>query len=287
MTDRYAPENLIDLDRYPLLDLDSDAAQAVIDEAKSTIARDGAVSFPGFLKPGAIASMADQAEALVPLAYPGPTRATPYFFNYDIATSDDPTHPVRRTSPRRLAQVAYDLIPPESALYRLYHWDPVPAFLAKILEHDRLYRMVDPYQSLNISIMEEGGCQQWHFDRGLFVTTLLLQAPEGGGVFEYVPNLRDDGDEHFTDVRAVLDGDRDRLRRIEIEPGMLNLFMGHYAMHRVTPVEGKRRRIQTALAYATTPDRTGNLKSSILHYGPRVAVRAGLSAAERDALIAG
>ena len=40
----------------------------------------------------------------------------------------------------------------------------------------RNIRNLDPYQSLNISVMDEGGCQQWHFDGGNMVTTLLLQA---------------------------------------------------------------------------------------------------------------
>lgn len=163
----------------------------------------------------------------------------------------------------------------------------MPGFLAGVLGYEKLFRMIDQFQSLNISIMQENGCQQWHFDRGVFVTTLLLQASEGGGVFEYIPNIREDADENFDDVRAVLDGDTSRIRRIEIEPGMLNLFKGHYSMHRVTPVEGTRRRIQTALAYAPMPDRIGNLKSSLLHYGPRVAIRAGLDREQRLALLPG
>ena len=31
----------------------------------------------------------------------------------------------------------------------------------------------------------------WHFDNSEFAITLLLQAPEAGGVFEYVRDLRD------------------------------------------------------------------------------------------------
>ena len=103
------------------------------------------------------------------------------------------------------------------------------------------------------------------------VTTLLLQAPEAGGVFEYVPDLRSDESENFEQVQQVLDGDSNRVKRLKLEAGTLSLFRGHYSMHRVTEVEGSRTRIQAILGFSTTPDLQGNLESSILHYGPRVA----------------
>ncbi len=280
MTNSRAPEDLVDLTRYPLTSPNSPQYQQLVDDLTTTLDQTGSASLPGFLKPNAITLMANEGNALEPLAYPGPREATPYFFNYDIANTDEPGHPTRIKGERQLAQVAYDLIPPESALYKLYHWRPLPDFLAAILGYKELHQMTDHYQSLNISIMQQGGCQQWHFDRGVFVTTLLLQEPDSGGVFEYVPSIRSEDDEHFAEVKAVLDGDRSRIRQVKIQAGMMNLFKGHYSMHRVTPVTGKRRRIQTALAYSPTPNREGNLKSSLLHYGPRVAIRAQLDSSE-------
>ncbi len=285
MTDPRAPENLVDLSRYPLNDPGCAMFGDIVRSARNSLAETGSVSFPGFLTPDAVDLMAAEAEALSPLAYEGPRAATPYFFNYDLARTDDPDHPVNRRNRRALSQVAYDLIPPESALYQLYHWDPLPGFLARILEHDRLYRTEDPYQALNISVMREGGCQQWHYDRSSFVTTLLVQEAETGGDFEYVPGLREDTDEHYDAVRAVLDGDRTRVRRLELEPGALNLFKGHYALHRVTETGGARKRLQTIFGYSPEPGVTGSLKSSIMHYGPRVGVRAGLDPADIRALV--
>jgi hypothetical protein len=119
--------------------------------------------------------------------------------------------------------------------------------------------------------MDEGGCQQWHFDGGNMVTTLLLQEPEGGGVFEYAPSIRSDDDENFSAVQAVLDGNSDRVIQNPLRAGTLSLFRGHYSMHRVTEVVGKRQRLQAILGYSTNPAMFGKLESSILHYGPRVA----------------
>ncbi len=119
--------------------------------------------------------------------------------------------------------------------------------------------------------MNEGGCQQWHFDSGNMVTTLLLQEPEGGGVFEYAPAIRTDSDENFEAVQAVLQGDRKRISRNQLCAGTLSLFRGHYSLHRVTPVRGKGQRLQAIPGYSTRVDMIGNRESSILHYGPRVA----------------
>jgi hypothetical protein len=134
-----------------------------------------------------------------------------------------------------------------------------------------VYQSRDPYQSLNISVMDEGGCQQWHFDSGNMVTTLLLQEPDGGGVFEYAPAIRSDNDENFEAVQAVLDGHSERVIQNQLHAGTLSLFQGHYSMHRVTTVVGKRQRLQAILGYSTNPAMYCKLESSILHYGPRAA----------------
>jgi hypothetical protein len=269
---------LIGLDRYPINDLSSPAGQQLITQIRSSLEKTGSCSLPDFICAEAISAMAEQAGSLAPLAYRGPAEVTPYFFNYklgdDIEVADD--HPLNRKGRRNLSQVATDLIPEAHLLSRLYYSAVVSDFLAQVLEQS-VYRNQDKYQSLNISMMEAGGCQQWHFDSGPMVTTLLLQEPEAGGHFEYVPDLRSDDDENFNDVQRVLDGERHRVKRIELKAGTLSLFRGHYSMHRVTEVSGARTRIQAILGFSTEPDLQGSLDSSILHYGPRVAELEGLA----------
>ena len=264
--------NFIDLDRYPLNDLAGTAGQQLVDQTRAALDQEGSFSMPGFIHRSAVAEMAAEASTLQNLAYQGPTEVTPYFFNYDlgkgIKVADD--HPLKRKGKRNLSQVASDLIPDHHRLSRLYHSPVLTDFLAAILDQ-AVYRNQDKYQSLNISVMNAGGCQQWHFDSGPMVTTLLLQAPEAGGVFEYVPELRSDESENFVQVQQVLDGASDGVKRLKLEAGTLSLFRGHYSMHRVTEVAGRRTRIQAILGFSTTPGMQGNLDSSILHYGPRVA----------------
>lgn len=266
---RAEPPDMVDLARYPITQLEGPRGRLLVAEGRAALAATGAWCLPGFLRREAVLAMAAEAEALVPLAYHGPTEATPYFYDYD-ATGLPEGHTRRRTSPRRLSQIAYDLIPEQSGIRRLYHWDALPQFMAAVLDAPRIYRSADPYQALNIAVMEDGGQQQWHFDTNECNVTLLLQASEGGGEFEWVPWIRSDADENYDAVGRVLDGIRDGVRSIAIEPGMLMLFQGRNSLHRVAPMQGRRRRLQTILGFNRKPSQVGSLASSILHYGPRV-----------------
>ena len=82
----------------------------------------------------------------------------------------------------------------------------------------------------------------WHFDTNEFTVSMLTQAAEGGGVFEYCPNIRSAAAENFDDVRAVLAGRGEHLvRRLTLRPGDLQLFQGRYSLHRVSTVRGEHR----------------------------------------------
>jgi hypothetical protein len=257
---------------YPLDCLDSTDGQALLKQVRTSLQQDGSCTLPNFVTADVLQKLAAEAHSITHLAYPGPTEVSPYFFNYRLGEGETlaDTHPLKRKGKRQLSQVATDLIPPDYLLSKLHHSPLMIDFLSSVLQQP-VYQSRDPYQSLNISVMDEGGCQQWHFDAGNMVTTLLLQEPEGGGVFEYAPAIRSDNDENFAAVQAVLDGHGERVIRNQLRAGTLSLFRGHYSMHRVTPVVGKRQRLQAILGYSTNPALYGKLESSILHYGPRVA----------------
>jgi predicted 2-oxoglutarate/Fe(II)-dependent dioxygenase YbiX len=263
---------IIDTERYPLDRLQSAAGQALLQRVRERMQRDGCCTLPDFVGADVLERMAAEMREIAHLAYPGPSEVSPYFFNYRLGEGEDlpADHPLRRKGKRNLAQIAADLIPAGSLLSQLYRGPLLREFLGAVLQQP-VYRSCDPYQSLNVSVMNEDGCQQWHFDAGNMVTTLLLQEPEDGGVFEYAPAIRADDDENFAAVQAVLDGRSERVIRNRLRAGTLSLFRGHYSLHRVTPVIGKRQRLQAILGYSTRPELYGKLESSILHYGPRVA----------------
>jgi hypothetical protein len=263
---------VIDLNRYPIDRLSSAEAKGWLREVRDRLADDGSCVFPQFVHDKALQTLASEASAIAHLAYPGPTEVSPYFFNYKLGQgqqyADD--HPLYRMGKRNLGQIATDLIPESHLLDQLYRHPSMRDFLAEIVSQP-VYLNADPYQSLNISVMNEGGCQQWHFDGSKMVTTLLLQEPEAGGVFEYVPGIRSEDSENFDAVQSVLDGDSDAIRQIKLQAGSLSLFQGHYSIHRVTDVIGNHQRLQAILGYSTEPGYLGKFDSSLLHYGPRIA----------------
>ena len=263
---------IINTGNYPLDQLASADALVLISETRDKLQQDGSCTLPEFVYPDALQQMVQQANEILHLAYPGPNEVSPYFFNYRLGEGRDlpQQHPLRRKGKRCLAQIAADLIPQSHLLRQIYQDEMMVNFLGAILDQP-VYRNKDPYQSLNISVMDQGGCQQWHFDSGNMVTTLMLQEPEGGGEFEYAPAIRSDDDENFDAVQSVLDDKSDLVQRIKLCAGTLSLFRGHYSLHRVTEVIGQRQRIQAILGYTTVPNLLGNKESSILHYGPRVA----------------
>jgi predicted 2-oxoglutarate/Fe(II)-dependent dioxygenase YbiX len=269
---RIMPALIVNTELYPLDRLDAKVGQAWLSQVRGDLHQQGSCTLPNFVTAEVLQQMAEQARSITHLAYPGPTAVSPYFFNYRLGEGESlpNSHPLRRIGKRRLAQVASDLIPADFLLCKLHGSKLMIDFLSSVLQQP-VYQNRDPYQSLNISVMDEGGCQQWHFDAGNMVTTLLLQEPEGGGVFEYVPAIRAETDENFAAVEAVLDGRSDRVIQNRLCAGTLSLFRGHYSLHRVTPVLGKRQRLQAILGYSTNPAMYGKLESSILHYGPRVA----------------
>ena len=137
---------------------------------------------------------------------------------------------------------------------RLYNNSKFQAFLALVLGEEKLYPYADPQSSINVHYAHDGQELGWHFENSSFAITLLLQAPKGGGQFEYVPRLRDSaaGEMNFAGVSDVLDGSAS-VHRLEMQPGALALFRGRNSMHRVTPTAGDQTRLLVVLAYNDAP----------------------------------
>lgn len=260
--------NIVDLAKYPQLAGGTDGIDAAVAAFSGALRRDGVCVLPGFLLPEARRHLAADLESLIGQASRGPLEATAYYG----AGQDGfpPGHPRRRLIPREMLELAYDQIPSDSALHRLYGSETFCAFLAAILGVGRLYRYDDPYQSITTSLTPEGSGQNWHFDDTDFITTLMIQAPEQGGAFECRPNLRRPQDENYEGVTEILDGKRDELRTIPFAEGALMIFQGLYALHQVTPVRGKRTRIVAVLSFDTRPGRRVPAGRNRELFGPRV-----------------
>jgi hypothetical protein len=267
MQESGGPARYVDLERYPILDLDAPAAQPLIARCRAELRTTGACVLPGFLSAAGLALMAEEARLVAPFAHWGDSGpgGTAYLEPPDTSFSEG--HPRRRLQPSSVGAVAYDLIPPDHALCQLYEWDGLMAFIERVVDRGRLWRYADPLGGLNVAVMREGDRLLWHYDQTDFVTSILLQDCEAGGAFEYVPMMRQPGNENYDRVSRLLDGERSEVVRLDIRPGTFVFFEGRQSIHRVSPIEGKTDRHIALLGFDTKPDSRSSERLRMRRYG--------------------
>ncbi len=259
------PSELVDLARYPITDRSSKGYADLITFCREQLLNCGACVLPGFVHQKGVADMADEAAELALLAHHNTVVGNAYL------TEIDPTLPEtdarRMTDTTSLGAVAYDQMPASSLLRRLYEWDFLMEFLADALGKERLFRYADPMGALNIAVMGDGDYLRWHFDQTDFVTTILLQPGLAGGEYEFVPMIRSGDKPNYEHVKAVLNGSREGVITLDIQPGGLVLFEGRNSLHRVTEVQGAKARLIALLGYDTKPGTTGSEYLRQIRYG--------------------
>lgn len=248
--------DVVDLDRYPILDLDGPLVRAQQDALAST----GVCILPGFLRPAAVEKLMAESDDLAPLAYLSDVAGSPYL---EVPADSWPAeHPRRAVVHTRLRAVAYDQFPEGSILRDLYEDDALMDFIGAVLGHSRLYRYADPLGALNLAVMEEGDELGWHYDQTDFVVSLAIQPSQGGGEFVSARRIRQPDDEHYDEVGRILAGEmHESIETVPMTPGTLMLFEGRWSLHRVTPVVGDVPRYVGLLAYDTKP---GTVSSELL-----------------------
>lgn len=244
-----AVDDMIDARHYPLAN--SPARAAIVERGRAQLRATGFAALPGLVTPEAAARMTAEALAAAPAAHRRDKLLGAY---HDAPTADmAEDHPLRRRHPYCMHVVATDLFPAQGMFRRLYESAALTDLVADLLEEPSLHRCADPLLSCAATVMGEGDQHGWHFDSNDFVVTLLLQKPEAGGEFEFCPGIRTDEDQNFPGVAAVMDGTAPGLHQPRVEAGTLMLFRGKYAIHRVTPVVGKRQRVIAIFSYDRQP----------------------------------
>jgi hypothetical protein len=165
--------------------------------------------------------------------------------------------------------LAADLLPEFSPLKTIYYWENMMQFISGIVG-DKVYAFEDSLGPVNALCCKRGDHSAWHFDSdNAFTMTLMLQAPEGGGKFQMIPNLRTDGDQCYDQVSKALLGSQDDAITVGREEGALCIFRGCNSLHRVTPVEGDRLRIMGTFFYENEPGVIGDPVVNETVYGRR------------------
>ena len=259
--------DVVDLDRYPIDELESDRGRAFVAACREQLGRDGVCNLPGFVTSVAIAEMIRLATKLVSASHRTDDTHTIYFEPVDATVAA--AHP--RAAQQRSAKqtIACDQIPADAPIRRLYDSDDLTRFIAAVLGKAELHRSADLLDAVMIALFEDGDELGWHFDRSEFAVTVMYQEAERGGDFEYYPGLRSEADPNYATIEKVLhgDGDGEGAVRLPSGPGSLAIFHGRHALHRVSPVEGARPRINSVLTYSEKPDMRLNALTRGLFYG--------------------
>jgi hypothetical protein len=257
--------DLVDLDRYPIHELDGAAAQSLVAECREGLRSEGAVRLDAFVRKDAIGRMAEEASVIAAQGYPNDASHNCYFDD-EIDESLPEDHPRRIMVRSAQKAVAMDLLPENFGPRRIYASDEVLAFVMAALEKDVLYPSADSLDGVNMTVYEEGDELGWHFDQSEFSVTLMIQRSQAGGDFEYAPMVRTPDDERYEDVRAVLLGETPP-KLLASEPGTLAFFRGRFSLHRVPPVVGATPRMNSVLTYSVEPSHTLSPMAQRMYYG--------------------
>lgn len=256
--------NMVNLRRYPIVDLESAEGTAFARSCREEYTQTGLCMLADFIVPEALQTLAREATSSVEDAYFCKSSHSAYLTADDPGLAEDDV--ARRQEQTFVGSVPYDRIDPQSQLRALYQWDPLKDFIGYVLGKETLYRFADPFGACSINVFVDGGEHGWHFDESEFTVTLMLQPPDIGGAFEYLPLIRGRDDEEKL-VAGVLDGDRDGVVELPFTAGTLLIFGGNQTIHRVTRVQGERPRLVPVLCYSETPGQVNSETVRQLFWG--------------------
>jgi hypothetical protein len=261
---------LLDLDRYPLDRRDDPAVVAAIDDARSALEATGCAIVRGLVSSAGVAALDNEITERKQTTHYSTEVMNPYFH-----TTPDPAfpahHPVNTFIERSSGFIAGDAWGPVGAMNSLFRAAPLTRFVAACLDLDELHCYADPLAGLTANILEPGQQFTWHFDTNDFAVTVLVAESDAGGLFEYVPDIRSDGDEGFDRIQAVLDDDpsaRQEVTTLDLRPGDMQIFRGRNSLHRVTRVPaGSATRHAAIFAYTAEAGVIGRVERTRQLFG--------------------
>lgn len=251
---------IVQLDEFPIHD------PLFIKQCKQQLDENGALVLADFLSDSAIKKIVQEGLDNQHLAFFSSKQHNVYLKEADKNYPAE--HPRNRQITSSKGCITDDQIPLDSPLKTLYDAPSFRAFLATVFNEEKLYNYADELSSINLHYAKQGQELGWHFDESSFAITLLIQAPDAGGSFEYIENMRDAdaGEMNYEGVKKVLDNEL-AVKTLTAQAGTLTLFRGRNAIHRVTPTEGDTTRLLTVLAYNSQPNVALSESARMTFYG--------------------
>jgi alkylated DNA repair dioxygenase AlkB len=239
------PEKIFNLHHHPIQNV------RYTQSCKAQLDSTGALVMENFLSVDTLESLQNEAREVRPLAYFCSQNHNAYLLDSDPSLPDEHIRNLEQVSDKGC--VPHDQIPANSPLRTLYEWPVFREFLESVLDLS-VYPYADKLSSININYYEQGQQLGWHYDNASFAITLMVQAPESGGEFEYLEKVRDreSGEQGYADTEAVIKGII-QPKTLAMGDGALVLFRGRNSLHRVAPVAGAHARILVTLNFNTEP----------------------------------
>jgi len=264
MNDRL--KTIVNLEKYPIQNLNSKKIKKLIKKCKNDLDQFSCSTIPNFILPKSLEKMNLELEKKINKVYMSKKNINPYLYSKDDTSLPD-DHPKRIFMKRNNGYLNSDLFKKNSEIKFLYEQEELLRFVSECLGISPIYRWADPLACHAYNVMKPNGILPWHFDSCEFTLSLMIKKPEKGGIFEYCPFIREPGNENFEEVKKVLDGDRTKVRQLNLEVGDLQIFKGRFTLHRVTKVEGKTPRYLCIPAYVLDPWRVNTPEHSKAIYG--------------------
>jgi hypothetical protein len=280
---QFDPSDLIDLVKYPIDRRESVEYEELVALTRAELNERGCSVLPAFTPARSIGDLVAEAESVAEKGHRSFNQTNPYF------TRDDPSlpnsHPIRRFYPRSNIFVPADNFGTDSLLRAIYERPDFAAFVQDALTETAFHRYADPLADVIVNVVEDGNGFPWHFDTNNFTVTLALQNGLAGGEFQYSPNLRTPTWENYGGVQSVLDGGADGVETLRLQPGDLQIFRGRYSLHRVTPVEGQRKRYVAIFSFVEEANMVGSPERTRQLYGRILPIHLERAGQRRDNLL--
>ena len=259
--------DLVDLDRYPIHEPESEGYAAAVESARTGLRAVGCAVIKDLVRPEALQRLGREIWERKDTTHFSTQVINPYFhFHHN---DDYPErHPMNTFLERSSGFIPGDSWEDTTAMRVMFENPQLARFLADCLEIPELHPYADPLAGLTANILDPGQQFTWHFDTNEFAVTVLVEEADEGGLFEYVPNIRSDGDEGFDAIQNVLEGGRDGVTTLDLRPGDMQIFRGRYSRHAVSRVAADSKPRHAAIfAYTEKPGVIGRVERTQQLFG--------------------
>ncbi len=227
--------DLIDLDTHPIDQPGSTSYNLTVEAARKQLRGNGCAIIKNLVRPAALRALSKEITERKQTTHFSTQTMNPYFHT-DRNPEYPDDHPVNTFLERSSGFIPGDSWQSSCATDVMFRAPQLARFLADCLEIPELHCYADPLAGLTANILDPGQQFTWHFDTNDFAVTVLVDEADEGGLFEFVPNIRNADDEGFEHIQHVLQGGRDGVVTLDLRPGDLQIFRGRYSLHQVSRV---------------------------------------------------